>query len=104
MRDDRGVVLRRLRESEAVVPAGEPLLEVADPADLEIRWVTIPAGYGFTAGQPSTTSLVIRSVPPGWPQEQRVAFMKSVCDLWQEVTGCTLNEIVVSAYDGPLPV
>ncbi len=31
-----GVVLRRLRESESVVPAGEPLLEVADPADLEI--------------------------------------------------------------------
>jgi len=31
-----GVVLRRLRESEAVVPAGEPLLEIADPADLEI--------------------------------------------------------------------
>ena len=31
-----GVVLRRLRESESVVPAGEPLLEVADPAELEI--------------------------------------------------------------------
>lgn len=31
-----GVVLRRLRESEAVVPAGEPLLEVANPADLEV--------------------------------------------------------------------
>jgi HlyD family secretion protein len=31
-----GVVLRRLRESKAVVPAGEPLLELADPADLEI--------------------------------------------------------------------
>jgi len=31
-----GVVLRRLRESEAVVPAGEPLLEIADPTDLEI--------------------------------------------------------------------
>ncbi len=31
-----GVVLRRLRESEAVVPAGEPLLEVGMPADLEI--------------------------------------------------------------------
>ncbi|MCP3957764.1 MAG: efflux RND transporter periplasmic adaptor subunit [bacterium] len=31
-----GTVLRRLRESEAIVPAGEPLLEVADPADLEI--------------------------------------------------------------------
>lgn len=31
-----GVVLRRLRESEAVVPAGEPLLEVGDPQNLEI--------------------------------------------------------------------
>ena len=31
-----GTVLKRVRESEAVVPAGEPLLEVADPADLEI--------------------------------------------------------------------
>ncbi len=31
-----GLVLRRLRESEAVVPVGEPLLEVADPTDLEI--------------------------------------------------------------------
>jgi HlyD family secretion protein len=31
-----GVVLRRLQESEAVVPAGEPLVEIANPADLEI--------------------------------------------------------------------
>jgi HlyD family secretion protein len=31
-----GVVLRRLRESEAVVVAGEALVEVGDPRDLEI--------------------------------------------------------------------
>jgi HlyD family secretion protein len=31
-----GVVLRRLRESEAVVMAGEPLVEVGEPHDLEI--------------------------------------------------------------------
>lgn len=31
-----GVVLRRLRESEAVVAAGEPLVEVGDPGDLEV--------------------------------------------------------------------
>jgi HlyD family secretion protein len=31
-----GVVLQRLHESEAVVPTGEPLIELADPADLEI--------------------------------------------------------------------
>lgn len=31
-----GVVLQRLRESESVVPSGEPLIEVGDPEDLEI--------------------------------------------------------------------
>ncbi len=31
-----GVVLRRLRESEAVVRSGDPLLEIADPSRLEI--------------------------------------------------------------------
>jgi HlyD family secretion protein len=31
-----GVVLRRVRESETVVPAGDPLIEIGDPAQLEI--------------------------------------------------------------------
>jgi HlyD family secretion protein len=31
-----GVVLRRFRESESVVPAGEPLIEIGDPSHLEI--------------------------------------------------------------------
>lgn len=31
-----GVVLRRLHESEALVPAGEPLLEIGDPTQTEI--------------------------------------------------------------------
>lgn len=31
-----GVVLKRVRESESLVPAGEPLLEIGDPAKLEI--------------------------------------------------------------------
>jgi HlyD family secretion protein len=31
-----GVVLQRLRESESVVPAGEPLLEIGDPRQMEV--------------------------------------------------------------------
>jgi HlyD family secretion protein len=31
-----GVVLKRLRESESVVPVGDPLLEIGDPNSLEI--------------------------------------------------------------------
>ena len=46
-----GVVLRRLRESEAIVPPGEPLLEIGDPSRIEIvadllstDAVRVPAG------------------------------------------------------------
>jgi HlyD family secretion protein len=31
-----GVVLKRIRESESIVPAGDPLLEIGDPRQLEI--------------------------------------------------------------------
>lgn len=31
-----GVVLKRMRESESIVPPGDPLLEIGDPAQLEI--------------------------------------------------------------------
>ena len=31
-----GVVLKRVRESESVVPAGDPLIEIGDPGQLEI--------------------------------------------------------------------
>ena len=72
------------------------------PGAAEIRWVVVKKGFGWTAGEPSTSSLVIRSVPVGLPPDEREAFMRRVCDLWQEVTGCSINEIVVTAMDGPL--
>lgn len=76
-----------------------------DPeAGVETSWITIREGFGFTAGRPSTSSLVIRSVPVGFPEDRREAFMTRVCDLWIEVTGCSKDEIVVTAMDGPLPL
>jgi HlyD family secretion protein len=48
-----GVVLRRLQQSEAVVPLGQPLLEVGDLADLEIvSDLLSSAAVKVTAGQP----------------------------------------------------
>ena len=64
----------------------------------------VDEGFGFTAGMPSTTTLVVRSVPEGFPDDQRTQLMTRVCDLWQDVTGCTTNEIVVTVIDGPLPI
>ncbi len=75
-----------------------------NPAEVEIRWVTIPAGFGFTAGKPSTSSLIARSVPTGFADDDRTAFMRRVSDLWREVTGCHPDEVVVTTLDGPLPL
>ncbi len=70
----------------------------------EIAWVTVAEGFGFTAGVPSTSSLVVRSVPVGFPDAEREAFMTRVCVLWKEVAGCSTDEIMVTAWDGPLPL
>ena len=74
------------------------------PDEVGIGWRVVKKGYGWTAGEPSTSSIVIRSVPVGLPPDEREAFMRRVCDLWEEVTGCSIQEIVVTAWDGPLPL
>jgi hypothetical protein len=75
-----------------------------DPRATEIAWVVLKEGFAWTAGEPSTSSVVVRSVPVGFPAAQREAFLRSVCDLWTTVTGCSIEEIVVTAWDGPLPL
>ena len=69
-----------------------------------IRWVVLAEGFGWTAGEPSRSSIVVRSVPVGRPLAEREAFMRRVCSLWETVTGCSTDEIVVTAWDGPLPI
>ena len=93
LRDRLSDGLRRL--------AAETFGETA--ADVEIRWVPIPQGFGFTAGKDSTSSLIARSVPTGFTDEQRTAFMLRVSALWRDVTGCHPDEVVVTTLDGPVP-
>ena len=73
-----------------------------DPTDVAIRWTRQPRGWAWTAGEPSTSSIVVRSVPVGFDDTQREAFLKAVVDLWVETTGCSINEVVATAFDGPL--
>ncbi len=75
-----------------------------DPGETEIAWVVVKRGFAWTAGEPSTSSIVVRSVPAGLPLDEREAFMRQVCALWESVTGCSIDEIVVTAWDGPLPL
>lgn len=85
-----GVVLRRIRESETVVPAGDPLVEIGDPTRLEIvadllstDAVRVPAGARAIieqwGGQRTLEARVRRVEPAGFTkisalgvEEQRV--------------------------------
>lgn len=64
-----------------------------------INWIAIKRGGGFTAGEPSTSSLVsFRSNAP-LSSEDRITMLNQVCDLWMGETHCSINEIVVSISD-----
>jgi hypothetical protein len=75
-----------------------------DPEETQFQWIVLEQGWAWTAGEPSTSSLVVRSVPVGLADDPREAFMRRVCDLWKSETGSSIDEIVVTAWDGPLPL
>ena len=70
-----GVVLKRLRESESIVPAGEPLIEIGDPRQIEIvvdllstDAVRVRPGARATVeewGGDAVLSATVRRIEPG---------------------------------------
>ena len=84
-----GVVLRRFRESESVVPAGEPLVEIGDPSHLEIvadllstDAVKVKPGMRVLVeqwgGERPLGAVVDASSPPASPRCPRSASKSSV--------------------------
>jgi HlyD family secretion protein len=94
-----GVILKRLRESESIVPAGEPLLEIGDPGRIEIvadllstDAVRVPPGASVIVeqwGGPHPLKGVVRRVEPSGfmkisalgVEEQRVNVLVDVPEL-----------------------
>ena len=70
-----------------------------NPNDVSVNWIEIPHGFGFRGGRISTTSAVRGEIPPGLQQETRVELMQAIQDMWMDHTGCTTDELVVSARD-----
>ena len=61
-----------------------------------VSWVAVPSGHMFTEGRPSTSSVIQCRLAHETTLDLRERYMRGVCDLWTEVTGCTDHEIVVS--------
>ena len=67
--------------------------------DVPVSFSDIPAGFGFRGGAPSTTSLVRGAIVGGVDQELREQVMRAVIEMWTDVSGCTVDELIVSAAD-----
>lgn len=61
-----------------------------------VQWRAIPPGHMFTEGRQSTSSIISCTVAHPTTLDRREAYMRGVCDLWTEITGCTDHEVVVA--------
>ena len=68
-------------------------------SEAPVTFSDIPSGFGFRGGEPTTTSLVRGSIVGGVTQDVREDLMRQICDMWMAISGCTVNELVVSARD-----
>ena len=66
---------------------------------LVFLWTTLPFGQCYLAGQLSNASTVLAPVADNLPAEQRHAFMSEVCQVWQDVTDCSKDEIILVSSD-----
>ena len=100
---ERAVEPRLWSELQSRLAAIATAVLGGSPDQVTVEFDAIPHGYGFRGGAVSTTSLVRGLIPPGCVQEVRVDLMQRICAMWCEVTGCTVEELVVSARDRPAP-
>lgn len=65
----------------------------------QINWIIVPAGSGFTAGKPSTASVVsIRATEP-LEQTTREALLRELSNFWMAETQCSHDELVAVISD-----
>ena len=74
----------------------ENIVEEYLASGVKQSWVVIPKGNGWKAGEPSTSSLVLLTTPD-IEQAARVDLLGAIRDLWTEVTGCSVDEIMINA-------
>lgn len=111
MEEDRGVVVSHF---SCVIQEGSKAAALTDTLerrlgelhrshfpdeDATVSFRAVPPGYMFTEGRQSTSSVIACVVQHETTLAQREKYMRGVCDLWSETTGCTDHEIVVAITD-----
>ncbi len=70
--------------------------------EAQIAWIPVAAGNGFTAGKPSTSSIVSITADEQLSPERRESLLRELVAIWTERTGCSVDEIVAVISD-PVP-
>ncbi|MEM9653108.1 MAG: hypothetical protein AAGA65_13495 [Actinomycetota bacterium] len=91
---ERGIAVGRQAELEQRLTAHH--VDHFPGEETSVNWTVVPHGYMFTEGRTSTSSIISCSVTGTTTRDFRETYMRGVCDLWSEITGCTDHEIVVS--------
>ena len=65
-------------------------------AEVDISRRLVEFGQMFTGGSPSSSSVIACTMNGPTTLTQRETYMRSICDFWTDITGCTDHEIVVS--------
>lgn len=120
-----GVVLRRLRESESVVPAGDPLVEIGDPRHIEIvsdllstDAVRVKPGMRVLVegwGGAETLAATVRRVEPSGftkvsalgVEEQRVNVLMdfdTAAEAWKRLGDAFRVEVRIVVWEAPSAV
>lgn len=65
----------------------------------EFHWIEVPRNSGFTAGKPSTSSLVSMQANRALDFDTRKAILTEMSKVWSETTGCSEFELLMSVRD-----
>ena len=87
----------RPRLAEGIARISEEVLGTPR-SDVEVSFEVIRHGFGFRGGELSTTSLVRGRIPRP-EQDVRHQYLFALEEMWRDVTGCSAEEVVVSAGD-----
>lgn len=66
---------------------------------LTVNWLPVAEGSGFTAGKPSSSSVLSMTANKPLSQSEREIILRDLVALWTTNTGCSIDEIVAVVAD-----
>ena len=67
--------------------------------DLQVSFIEVESGRWYTAGQVSSASMVLGTVPPGTSQAVRAEVMDAIATSFCAATGADFHDVMIVAAD-----